>query len=80
MRLWVGNLSPETTDEDLSALLQKYGLPPCTAILKVEGDGSRPGALVTFAGVESEALYKVAFRLDGLYWKQRSLTVEVVLH
>ncbi|HKA40621.1 MAG TPA: RNA-binding protein [Burkholderiales bacterium] len=80
MRLWVGNLSPGTTDEDLSALLQKYGLPPCTAILNVQGDGSRPGALVTFTGVASEALYKAALLLDGLYWKQRSLAVQVFLH
>ena len=80
MKLWIGNLAPETTDADLNAFLQKYGLPPCTAIQRVAGDGSRPGALVTFANVQREDLYRAAFRIDGLYWKHLALAVQVIQH
>lgn len=80
MNLWIGNLPPETSDDDLSAFLQKYGLPPCASVLRAPGDGSRPGALVSFSGVERERLYEAAFRLNGLYWNSRSLTVQVMLH
>jgi hypothetical protein len=79
-RLWVGNLAPGTTDEELSALLQRYGLPPCSSIFRVEGDGSRPGALISFLDLEPETLYRATVRLNGLYWKERSLAVTVVVH
>ena len=79
MKLWIGNLAPETTDEDLSAFLQRYGLPPCSAILREPGDGSRPGAVVSFERPEAEALYEAAFRLDGLYWKSKVLAVQVLI-
>ena len=80
MKLWIANLAPETSDDDLSTFLQKYGLPPCASVLRAQGNGSRPGALVSFSGVEPEKLYEAAFRLDGLYWNSRSLTVQVMLH
>ena len=79
MKLWIANLPPEASDDDLSAFLQKYGLPPCASVLRVQGNGSRPGALVSFSGVELDALYEAAFRLDGLYWKSKALAVQVFL-
>jgi RNA recognition motif-containing protein len=79
MKLWIENLPAEASDEDLSAFLQKYGLPPCTSVVRVQGNGSRPGALVSFSGVELDALYEAAFRLDGLYWKSKALAVQVFL-
>ena len=36
-------------------------------------------AQVSFAEVDLEALYEAAFRLDGLYWKSKTLAVQVVL-
>ena len=78
MKLWIGNLAPEITDEDLSAFLQRYGLPPCSAILREPGDGSRPGALVSFMAIDVAALYHAAFRLDGVYWNHRALNVLVI--
>jgi hypothetical protein len=60
--------------------LQRHGLPACSDIVRVQGDGSRPAALITFAGVELEKLYEAAFRVDGLSWNSRSLTVQVVLY
>src|SRR5258706_6927901 len=79
-KLWVGSLPPDCTDEDLKAFLQKHGLPPCTTIMRVVGDGSHPGALLAFGSAQPEDLYKAALRLDGMYWKQRTLSVFVVQH
>ncbi|HJY77667.1 MAG TPA: RNA-binding protein [Burkholderiales bacterium] len=78
MKLWIGNLAPETSDADLNAFLQRYGLPPCTAIQRVAGDGSRPGALVSFVAIDDAALYHAALRLDGVYWNRHSLNVLVL--
>jgi len=78
MKLWIGNLAPETTDEDLRGFLRKYGLPPCSEIRREAGDGSRPGALVSFVAIDVGALYHAAFRLDGVYWNHRALNVLVV--
>ena len=80
MRLWIANLAPEVTDDKLADFLQRHGLPAWSDISRLQGDGSRPAALITFSGVELEKLYQAAFRLDGLYWNSRSLTVQVVLH
>jgi len=79
MKLWIGNVAPDTSDEDLGAFLQRYGLPAYTDIARVQGDGSRPGAVVSFERPEPEALYEAAFRLDGLYWKSKVLAVQVLL-
>ena len=48
-RLWIANIAPETTDEELKALVTKYSGEPieCKEIQRVEGDGSRPAVLMT---------------------------------
>ncbi len=78
MRLWIGNIAPETTDEELQAFLQKYGAPAFTVIQQVPGDGSRPAVMLEFEGADSMALYAVAQRLNGVYWKERELLIQVI--
>jgi len=80
MNLWIGNIAPDTTDEELKAFLVKYGAPAFTSIQHVPGDGSRPAAIVTFEGVSTEELAKIVLRLNGMYWKERSLIVQTLLH
>ncbi len=73
MKLWIANLAPGTTDDEIRAFVKKYGPElECTHIERVEGDGSRPGAVLEFTG-SSEALGKLNLRLSGLYWKGRAL-------
>ena len=43
------------------------------------GDGSRPAAMLEFGGGEGGALYEAQRRMNGLYWKNRSLLVQVLL-
>ena len=78
MKLWIGNIAPGTTDDELRALLAKYGGElEVAAIEQVPGDGTRPAAILDVAATQ-ESLYKLTQRLDGMYWKGRSLTVQAM--
>jgi RNA recognition motif-containing protein len=77
MRLWIGNIAPEATDDDLRALLDKYGAVTVEAMERVPGDGSRPAAIIDIVAT-SEQMYKVTQRLNGMHWKGRSLTVQAM--
>lgn len=75
MRMWVGNLPPGTTEQEVKDLLVKYGFPEPTGMISVPGDGTRPGMGVEFAGVHPEGIRPFIERVDGLYWKGREITV-----
>jgi len=77
MRIWVGNLAPEATEQEVRELLAKYGFPEPTAVQWVPGDGTRPGMALEFEGVHPEGLRPFVERLDGVYWKGRSINVSL---
>jgi hypothetical protein len=71
MNLWIGNMAPDTSDEEIRELLKKYAPElTCESIERVEGTGSRPGAKLALSG---GPLDKIAQRLNGMYWKERTL-------
>jgi hypothetical protein len=75
MRLWIGNMEPGTTDDALREFVAKYATGISVAkIQRIEGDGSRPAALLTFDGDTYEAVPALAMRLDGMYWHGRKLS------
>jgi hypothetical protein len=74
MKLWLGNIAPGTTDDELKELVKKYAHElECTAIQRMEGDGSRPAAVLEFAGAPLGAVEQLSMRLGGMYWKGREL-------
>jgi hypothetical protein len=74
MRLWMGNIAPDTSDDELKAFVKKYAPDlDCIAIQRVEGSGSRPGAILEFSGGALDAMEKLSLRLNGMYWKERAL-------
>ncbi|MGZ8202338.1 MAG: RNA-binding protein [Burkholderiales bacterium] len=77
-KLWIGNISPEASDEELKALLVKYGFPAFDSIEHVPGDGSRPAATVTFDATDAMTLQRLQPRVQNLFWKNRRLNVEVI--
>ncbi len=78
MKVWIGNIAPGTSDEELRALLARYGGEmEVASIEQVPGDGTRPAAILDVAATQ-EALYKLTQRLNGMYWKGRSLTVQAM--
>lgn len=79
-RLWLANIAPGTTDDELKALVKKYSPDiECAEIQREDGDGSRPGALMTFTGKKFDSLGKLALRLNGMYWKGRRLTCSTMI-
>lgn len=77
MKLWIGNIAPGTSDEELRQFLAKYGIDTVASIEQVPGDGSRPAAVLEVASTP-EALLKVTQRLNGMFWKGRTLTVQSI--
>jgi len=77
MKLWIGNIAPGTTEAELREFLAKYGVTEIGSVELVEGDGSRPAAVLEIAA-SPEAMNKVTQRLNGMYWKGRSLTVQAM--
>jgi len=77
MKLWIGNIAPGTNDEELKAFLARYGIAEVARIEQVPGDGTRPAAILEVAATP-EQLSKVTQRLNGMYWKGRSLTVQAM--
>jgi RNA recognition motif-containing protein len=78
MKIWIGNIAPGTSEDELRALLAKYGGDmEVASIEQVPGDGTRPAAILDVAA-NQESLYKVTQRLNGLFWKGRSLTVQAM--
>ena len=94
-RLWISNFASQSSDEELIALVEKYGPGlECIKIQRVEGTGNRPGALLWFTHrnadqasgatlpnsvVPLESLKTLSRRLDGLYWKGHTLSSSVVV-
>lgn len=79
MKLWIGNMEPNTTDEELATFIAKYAPQlAITGIQRVEGDGSRPAASIEFDNPPAGALEQAALRLHGMYWKGRELFVQTL--
>jgi RNA recognition motif-containing protein len=75
MNLWIGNIAPEVTDEELAEFVVKYGCPRPERIERVPGDGSRPAAVLFFEG-DAKPVSQAQLRLNGMYWKGRQLHVQ----
>ena len=78
-RLLLGNIEDGTTDEEIKEFLEKYGFPPFDEIERMEGDGSRPAALITFEAVDMAALEALKPRIHQVFWKERELSA-LVMH
>jgi hypothetical protein len=79
MKLWMGNIAPETTEEELRAFLGRYGMAAVVSVQQVSDEGtSRPAAIVEVAAA-MEQLQRLTQRLNGMYWKGRALTVQAMM-
>jgi hypothetical protein len=78
MKLWMGNIAPGTSEEELRAFLAKYGMDTVVSVQHVADDAARPAAVVEVAG-PPDAVQRITERLNGMYWKGRSLTVQPMM-
>jgi hypothetical protein len=73
-RLWLTNVPPEASDDELRDLAKKYAPQlECLSLQREAGDGSRPIAFMTFKGGELGSVENLAERLNGMFWKDRKL-------
>jgi len=56
-RLWINNLPPDVTEDELAALLEKYGFPPFDRLTPMPGE--RLAAVLTFEGVDEDLLRRL---------------------
>ncbi|MCX9156587.1 RNA-binding protein [Niveibacterium sp. 24ML] len=78
MNLWLANLAPEVTDDDIRALVMKYCAVEVPEIRREPGDGSRPAAELRFPDVSSDVLHQFQGRLNGMFWMGRKLSAQVM--
>jgi hypothetical protein len=79
MQLWIGNIAPGTTDDELRELVRKYTQLEVASVRREDGDGSQPAAVLEFEGVDRGALYEAQRRLNGMFWKEHTLRVYLPL-
>lgn len=80
-KLWIANLPPDTSNDDLKAFVAKYAPDAeCTKIERVEGDGSRPAAMMHFPVKAFGTAGKLAQRLNGMYWNGKTLSASTMAH
>ena len=80
MRIWIGNMAPGTTDDELKAFVKKYAPNlECYELERIEGTGSHPAATLRFSGGTVEDLGNLAIRLNGMYWKGRALNCNTMM-
>jgi hypothetical protein len=79
-RLWIANIAPGTSDDELRELVKRYAPDAeCIEIRREEGTGTRPAALMSFAHKKFDTLGKLALRLNGLFWKGRTLSCSTTI-
>ena len=79
MKLWIGNMAPDTTDEEIRAFVMKYAPTlEIKSIQRVDGDGTRPGASIEFTDTPYGSVEKISLRLHGMHWKGRELFVQTL--
>jgi hypothetical protein len=80
MRIWIGNMAPGTTDDEIKAFMTKYAPNlECYEIERVEGTGTHPAAMLRFSGGTVAELGNLAVRLNGMYWKGRALNCNTLM-
>ncbi len=78
-KMWIANLPPEATDDEIDEFLQKYGFPTFDSIERVPGDGSRPAAILDYPSLTDDLLRRLQPRVNDVAWREKKLFVSVGL-
>jgi hypothetical protein len=71
--LWISNVAPEASDDELVALVKKYCNRESEVVLRAEGDGTRPARMLEVSDLAFGDVEVMVRRINGLYWKNRML-------
>jgi hypothetical protein len=70
---------PEASDQELVDLVKKYCNRQSEVVFRVD-DSIRPGRMLELSGLAFGEIDEIVRRIDGLYWKERSLLAYHPLH
>jgi hypothetical protein len=76
--LWLSNIQKETSDDEIRQFLCGYGFPSFDWIQRIDGTGASPAALLGFNTVHGYALRGLQSRVHNLFWKNRTVTVQIL--
>ena len=80
MKVWMGNIAPGTSDDELRGFIKIYAPNlECVNLRRIDGDGSRPAAMLEFAVAPHGSLGQISMRLNGMFWKGRELVVQTMM-
>jgi hypothetical protein len=79
-RLWMSNVPPEAGDDEIAALAKKFAPQlECLIVQREPGDGTRPVAFLTFKGGSLGDVERLADRLNGMFWRGRTLGCSTIV-
>ncbi|TDN57793.1 RNA-binding protein [Paraburkholderia sp. BL10I2N1] len=76
--LWLANVEADTSEDEIKEFLGRYGFPPFDRIQYVPGTGERPAVILTFSEASEEALRLLQPRVHNLFWRNRTINVQVM--
>ncbi|MBN3786674.1 RNA-binding protein [Burkholderia sp. Ac-20353] len=79
MRLLIGNLPPDTSDDDLREFVNKYMPVEFGSITHIDVEDENPSVLIEVCGAEHVLLAEMQRRFHHLYWKGCELSAHVML-
>jgi polyphosphate kinase 2 len=78
MTLWISNIDPEASDEDLRELVRSHADLDPVRVRRQADNGARPGAILEFDAPSDDALCAAQKSIDGLTWRDRQLSAYAV--
>lgn len=78
-RLVIGNLPPEINEEEIKTLMTEAGAEEVEVSINREGDASRGAAVLILPGLDRAALDRIASKINGTQYRDRTLTAYVPL-
>ncbi len=77
-RMWINNVSDETSDADLVDFIGRYGFPPPASSSSIAGAlPQRRAVVLTFDGIDEETLRRLQPRIHGVFFQGSTLHVQV---
>jgi hypothetical protein len=78
MKLWINNLPPHKSDEDVREFVRKYTRVEISAMFRIDDGGASPGVLLEIEGASGVLLMGMQRRLHRMYWDLHALAVQVM--
>lgn len=76
-RLWLNNLPQNFGEDEIAALLEKYGFPPFDQLEQMPENAEGRVAVLTFDEIDEELLQRLQPRINNLFIEGQTIRVLV---